>query len=134
MTASTMTLVVNGNAYKLSATNTASLTAVSPSDRQALLALLEALKRCDQAAGKTVEQAVAVAHRAQPVSTASHIHQAESVDSLKVERMGSGDVDALMARLIAEDQQNRKSQTKPRSLIKAAAVLLAVVVLLVMIF
>ena len=134
MTAPTMTLVVNGNAYKLSATNTASLTAVSPGDRQALLAVLEALKRCDQAAEQTVEQAVAIARRAQPESTPGHADQAEPIDALKVERMGSGDVDALMARLIAEDQQSRKSQTKSRSLIKAVAALLAVIVLLVMIF
>lgn len=135
MSAPTITVVVNGNAYKLSATDRVGLAAVKPSDRQALLTLLEALKQCDQAASQAVEQAVAAARRSQATGPSSHV-AAKSVpaEPLTGERMGSGDVDALMARLIAEDQQSRQSKSKPQTLIKAVAVLAAIIVLLVIIF
>lgn len=136
MGAPTITVVVNGNAYKLSASDIASLTAVKPGDRQALLVLLEALKHCDKAAGQAVEQAVAVARRAQPLVGAppSISISTETAEPLKAGRMGSGDVDALMARLIAEDRQSRQSQSKPFSLIKAIAVMTTIIALLVILF
>lgn len=139
----TITLVVNGNAYKLCATNVTSLKAINPDDRQALLSLLEALKHSDQATNQAVEQAIVVAHRVHfpSASQAARLEQnplkkanADAVSSLKGERMGSGDIDALMARLIAEDQQSRQSRPRVSLLIKAVAVLAVMLVLLVMIF
>ena len=133
MSDATMTLVVNGNAYKLSATDPDSLKAITPNDRKALLALLEALKRSDQAAGRALEQAVAVAHQAQAASPTGAA-PAQNAEPVKAERMGSGDVDALMARLIAEDQQSRKPVPNQRSVMKGFAVIAVVVLLMVIIF
>ena len=132
MSASTITLVVNGNAYQLSATNTASLRAINPCDRRALLMLLEALKYDDQLAPRIADRVLP-----QTCSTITDdviVEGSHITESLSQERMGSGDVDALMAKLIAEDQQSRKSQKNRPSMIKWAAMLVMAIILLVVIF
>jgi hypothetical protein len=50
------------------------------------------------------------------------------------ERLGSGDVDALMARLVAEDNRNRKSTPTREGVLKWVLGAVGAVILLVLIF
>jgi hypothetical protein len=51
----------------------------------------------------------------------------------KPERLGSGDIDALMARLVLEEKRSRKPAVTKRGIYKAIGVFVVLVVLLVFI-
>jgi hypothetical protein len=54
-------------------------------------------------------------------------------NDVKPERLGSGDIDALMARLVVEDNRNRKPVLTKHGIYKAIGALAVIVVLFVFI-
>ena len=119
--------IVNGNTYSLSAGDTQAIRAISAEDRRQLIALLEAVKeqeRLSQAAVQAVANQVGIGPEATLTSAPA---------SPSPERLGGGDVDALMARLIMEEKRNKKPPISSGSLYKWLGVTLALVVLLVVI-
>ena len=124
MQQSAITVVINGSAYSLRADDVAAVSAMPAADRQQLLALLEALKGAERTADRIVQNSLRVAAGAAP----------HGVDQVKPERLGAGDADALMARLVMEENRHKKPLPTRQSLYKWVTVFAVVVVLLVVIF
>lgn len=104
-----ITVVIGGNAYKLSLGNADAIKAMPTADRQQLISLLEDVKRQEAASNAAVNRAVT-----SQVSAAS--------PSLSgTDRLGTGDVDALMARLAMEEKNSRKSGISKSTVYKILA-------------
>ncbi|MCR8923463.1 hypothetical protein NO559_11805 [Dasania sp. GY-MA-18] len=124
MSTAPITCIINGQAYKLSADDSLAVQQMPVADRQQLLALLELVQRCDQQSKAAVQQAVQAASA-----------QADGASiKVKPERLGSGDIDALMARLIQEEQQHKKPVLTKARVLRNTLLLMAAIVLLVLIF
>lgn len=122
-----VTFIVSGNTYSLRAGDTEAIRAISGEDRRQLIALLEAVKeqeRLSQVAVQAAANRVGMGPEATLTSASS---------SPSPERLGSGDADALMARLIMEENRNKKPPISTQTLYKWLGVTLTVIVLLVMI-
>lgn len=124
MQQSAITLVINGNAYSLRADDVAAVGAMPAADRQQLMSLLETLKSAQRTADRIVQDSLRVAAGAAP----------HRMDQVKPERLGAGDADALMARLVMEENRHKKPLPTRQSLYKWVAVFAVVVILLVVIF
>lgn len=126
MEQSKITFIVDGNTYHLRATDSEAIREIPGADRQQLIALLEAVKQQDRLARAAVEQAAvqqAAVHGAgDPLAPGA----------VRPERLGSGDVDALMARLAMEEARGRKPGMSSGGVYKWAGGFVAVVVLLVL--
>ena len=131
---SIITCIVNGNAYKLSASDVQSIKKIPETDRQALVALWESIKLFDQASKKAVQQAVNSLNK--PVNSAVNpMGETPSVNvEVKPERLGSGDIDAIMAKLVLEEKQNKKTGLTKKSIYKVAVVIMVIIFLWVLIF
>jgi hypothetical protein len=131
----TITFILNDQTYRLCATDSHAMRELPVADRQQLITLLEALKQQDILARQAVEQAVARAKTGEATAAGeSKTGTQPQQQSVKPERLGSGDVDALMARLVMEDKLSQKSGLTQRGLYKviawAVAVIIALIVLL----
>lgn len=122
-----VTFIVNGNTYSLSAGDSQAIRAISGEDRRQLIALLEAVKEQERLSQVAVQAA------ANRVGMATEATLTSALSSPSPERMGSGDADALMARLIMEENRNKKPSISTQTLYKWLGVTLTVIVLLVMI-
>jgi len=122
-----ITFVVNGKTFSLRAGDKAALGAIPEAERRQLLALLDALKQQDERAEALVQGAVARAR------ATSRSPQGAAASAAPPERLGSGDVDALMARLVLEENRNRKPGPTRHDLYKWLLGFAGVVVLLVLI-
>lgn len=129
-----ITFVVNGQTYSLSANDTQAMQSMPSADRGQLIALLDAIKQQETLAAATVQQAL---ERAKTLSQTTLNQPATGAllqqPTPKRERLGSGDADALMARLIMEEQQNKKPGLTKQSLYKFVIGSAVVVVVLVLI-
>lgn len=121
-----ITFIVNGKTYSLRAGDRVALGAIPEAERRQLIALLDALKQQDERAEALVQGAVA---RARATSRSPQA----AVSTVRPERLGGGDVDALMARLVLEENRNRKPGPTRQDLYKWLLGFAAVVVLLVLI-
>ncbi|MDH4039407.1 MAG: hypothetical protein OEW92_05715 [Gammaproteobacteria bacterium] len=121
-----ITFVVNGKTYSLRASDSAALGAIPQAERQQLIALLEAVKQQDDRARALVQQAVDKAKAAAQGPQAG-------ARAPRPERLGSGDVDALMARLVMEEQRSRKPGPTRQDLYKWVLGVGVVIVLLVLV-
>jgi len=121
MQAFAITVVINGNAYKLRPGDAGAAGAIPASERQQLIALLGTLK---DAAGESP----VIGQDSGPVSAAL---TPQSVGQIKPERLGAGDADALMARLVMEENRNKKSVPTRQSLYKWLAIGAVVLIVLV---
>ena len=124
-----ITFIVNGKTFSLRAGDAAALGAIPHAERQQLIALLEALKQQDDRAAALAQVAV---ERARTTSRAPQAPAAASTP--RPERLGSGDVDALMARLVLEENRNRKPGPTRQDLYKWGLGFAAAVIVLVLIF
>ena len=109
-----ITFVINGRTFRLDPGMGEAIRAMPAEDRGQLLRLLEAVReqeRLSRAAVDAAAASVLVAGGAAGVGA-----------SPKPERLGSGDVDALMARLVMEEQRHRKPAISRASLYKWSAV------------
>tara|TARA_R110002110_G_scaffold415765_3_gene655332 strand:+ start:101179 stop:101565 length:387 start_codon:yes stop_codon:yes gene_type:complete len=124
-----ITFVINGNTYQLRADDPASLGKLAGADRDQLLDVLEAIRQQEQRA-----QAAAAQRAATAQTQGSTVDYAAQHATPKPERVGRGDVDALMARLAMEEKQTRSSGITRQGLYKFVGWTAAIIVLLVMIF
>ena len=124
MDESGITFVVNGNAYRLRPGDTGAAGAITAADRQQLIALLETVKDAERSAHRTAE-------RSQHTLAGANAYD---VEQAKPERLGAGDADALMARLVMEENRDKKAMPTTQVLYKWIAVFTVVVILLVVIF
>ncbi|MEH6584716.1 MAG: hypothetical protein V7754_22500 [Halioglobus sp.] len=123
-----ITFVINNNSYSLSATDVAGIRDMPSTDRQHLIALLESVKSAEALSRVAVENAVDTARKA---SAAPGVVRPVDYQAVKPERLGVGDADALMARLIAEENRNKKSGLTKQSIYKVFGGFAVVVFLLV---
>ena len=124
-----ITFIVGGKTYNLSAGDSAAIKAISTDDRQQLITLLEAIKHQDTLSKAAVQKAVDY------VSTPLHGAGRPIADKApKPERLGSGDADALMARLIMEEKRDKKPGLTKEGLYKVLAGFVVFIFVLMMIF
>jgi hypothetical protein len=129
MNSSVITFIVDSKTYNLSASNSKAIRAIPPGDRQQLIALLEAIKHQDSLAKAAVQTAVDY--------VTAPLHGADAPiqnKAPKPERLGSGDADALMARLIIEEKRDKKPGFTKEGLYKIVAGFVAAIFLLMVIF
>jgi hypothetical protein len=114
-----VTFVVNNRTYSLSASDTEAMRNIPAADRQQLITLLEAIKVQDSLARAAVQAAAeSVIAPSQAAIRAPETGNRTTHQDSKPERLGSGDVDALMARLILEEKQNQKPGLTKQGLYK----------------
>lgn len=101
MERSRITFIINGNTYSLGVDDVAAIGSIPAADRQQLLALLEAVREQEKRAAEIARTAVLKLH-----SPPSALPAGDR--PVVAERMGRGDVDALMARLIMEENRSKK--------------------------
>lgn len=119
-----ITFIINKIPYSLNVSDVEAIRDMPSADRQQLIALLESIKREETSAHSTVLPVAASASTAAyPGNTPAHPN----------ERLNSGDVDAMMAQLIMEENLNQKSGLTKQSIQKWTAVVAVVVFLLVLI-
>ncbi|MCB1699678.1 MAG: hypothetical protein H6985_17715 [Pseudomonadales bacterium] len=125
----TITFFLNGKTYSLRPGDTAAIGAIPSEDRQVLLALLESVKQQE-------DLAMAVARRAvDKARGASHgVTAPPGPRPAAGERLGSGDVDALMARLVMEENRNRKPALTRQGMYKWVLGSAAIIILLLLLF
>ncbi len=118
-----ITFIINDKTYSLRASDARAIRDIPSADRQQLILLLDAIKQQDALAQAAVQHAV---DRAQ-VSTKPPVNGPENGGTLdqkapKPERLGSGDIDAMMTRLIMEEKRDKKPGLTTQDLVKWAAV------------
>ncbi len=130
-----ITFIMNGETYRLRASDAKSIRDIPGADRQQLIALLEAIKLQDVLSRTAVQNAVdsvkvsTTTPLIRPENGGAPDHQAP-----KPERLGSGDIDALMARLVIEEKRDAKPGLTTQGLVKWVAGLAVAIFLLVLIF
>jgi hypothetical protein len=130
-----ITFIIDSKTYSLRANDAKAIRDIPSADRQQLILLLEAVKQQDALAQAAVQNAV---DRVQ-ISTKTPLNGPENGSTLdhkapKPERLGSGDIDALMARLIMEEKRDKKPGPTTQDLAKWVAGLTVAIILLVLIF
>lgn len=127
-----ITFIMNGKTYRLSADRPEAIRHIPKADREQLVVLLEAVKLQDDGSAAPVPSVeVKVAMTAPAAMPANNITKVQSV---KPERIGAGDVDDLMARLIMEEKRNKKPGLSQQTVYKWAGGILVFVLLLVLFF
>jgi hypothetical protein len=130
----TITFIINGTTYSLCASDTKAIRNIPTVDRQHLITLLEQVKDQERLSVAAVQQEMDKAKFYSRNATsvpAAAIQPAPN--DIKPERLGSGDIDALMARLVLEDKRSRKPALTKRGIYKGIGVFAVLVVLLVFI-
>jgi len=126
----TITVIINGKDYRLSADDPATLKHLPQAERTELLQLLEALKHERVRSPKAMQHAL----RTKPSAAAKTAQDQASAGLAQTGRLGHGDADALMARLIQEETLKRKPGLSKRGIYKFVGISALVIFLLVMIF
>lgn len=125
-----ITFVINGKTFSLRASDGEGIGAMPAAERRQLIDLLEAVKqheiRAREIAQRALDKAALTAGGAAAGTTPDYRPAGG-------ERLGSGDVDALMARLVAEDNRKRKSGPTRQDLYKWVLGIGVVFILLVLI-
>lgn len=127
-----ITFIINSNTYRIDPSDLNTIDAMSATDKQQLVELLVAIKRHDEQAKI---KAQALLKRANQVSTINQDKPTASVDQTtpRTERLRSGDVDALMARLAMEESSKQKAGLTKSSIYKFVGGLAVVIILLIVI-
>jgi hypothetical protein len=124
-----ITFVLNGKTFSLRAGDAEAIGAIPAAERQQLLALLEAVQRQEERARaiarKAVDKARMTSHGATAAAPAGSVMAGH-------DRLGGADVDALMARLVMEEERNRKPGLTRQGIYKWLLVAAIVIVLLVL--
>jgi hypothetical protein len=127
-----ITVTINGKTYSLCAANAEAIGNMPANDRMELIILLEAIKRQDRLSPGAAPKARDESRTSSPPSpparpAASNI----SPSGPKSERLGGGDIDALMTRLAAEEKRSRQPGISRAGIYKVTGGLLLVIFLLV---
>ncbi|MGH1472034.1 MAG: hypothetical protein ACRBCS_12620 [Cellvibrionaceae bacterium] len=150
MEKSAITFIINGNTYNLRVSDTEAIRKMQPLDRQELIKLLNAVKHEDELALAAVEQRINKARASQQSATsiptsAKTRHASTTPASTKTvssgqtlgektRRLGEGDVDNIMAKLMLEEKRAQKPIPTKNTLYKWIGISIIVIVLLFIIF
>lgn len=121
-----VTVVIAGNTYTLRSDDPKSLRDIPANDRDQLIAVLDALKAQREKSARLTQDTLAR-------STGNHMAARSAISknqNTPAERLGKDDVDTIMAQLIAEEKQQRRSGLRPATIYKFAAAIIVVIVLL----
>lgn len=121
-----ITCVINGNAYKLSAGDVSAMSNMPEADREPLLLMVDAIKAQQLKTQAALQQAL---HK----TTHSASAAAKPAEE-KPERLGAGDIDALMAKLVLEEKQQKKPPLTQQKIIKIMLAVVAAIILITLIF
>jgi hypothetical protein len=124
---SSITVVIAGNTYSLRVDDPKSLRDMPADDRDQLIAVLDALKVQRDKSLRVAQAAVA---RSSGIGTVAQSAVAEAQGAQPGERLGKGDVDAIMARLIMEERQKQKPGLQRSTIYKIAAAIVVLIILL----
>ncbi len=119
---SSITVVIAGSTYALRADDLRGMRDMPAGDRDQLIALLELLKAQREQSQRTAQVALAKSVGGGAVG--------ERAAMARGERLGKGDVDAIMARLAAEERQQRKPGLRRATIYKVAAGSFVIILLL----
>ncbi len=133
MESPTITVTINGSIFELNVADSDAIGRVPPAERQQLLELLEAIKQQNA----TVANDISPGHSDLDEGLVSNIrYDSNSVmgeqNSSTPERLGTGDADLLMARLIMEERANQKPGLTQRSMYKFIGGMAIVIILLLL--
>jgi hypothetical protein len=135
MTEPTVTVIIEGRTYRLCASDTSALRDMPTGDRQHLMTLLQELQRQDGLSRVAVQNALEHARSTSlPSANASGVGVSLAEQGKSPERLGSGDIDAVMARLVVEENRSRKPALTAPRLYKMVGMFAVAVILLVLIF
>jgi len=126
----TITIIIRGKDYRLSADNPATFNHLPKAERTELLHLLEAIKQERARSQKAVQNAL----QTKPPAAAKTAQDQASAGLAQAGRLGHGDADALMARLIQEETLKRKPGLSKRGIYKFVGISALLIFLLVLIF
>ena len=125
MSSDKITFVVNGHSYAISASEPETLTAIAATDRKALITVLEAVKQQQKASEQRADQILM--QTAVPISD-------NLATAIKPERLGRGDAEAVMARLILEEKAKQKNPSSERIFYKWIIGFAALVIMAILVF
>jgi hypothetical protein len=120
-----ITIIIDGSTYSLNPSDKASIKSLPIGDRQQLITLLEAIQLHEKQRHASARQAEGKANAAAALANTK-------LDAK--EPLGSGDVDQLMAQLVMEEKNNRKTGLTQQGLYKWMGITVAVIIFLVIIF
>ncbi|MFT4823738.1 MAG: hypothetical protein ACI9DH_000933 [Halioglobus sp.] len=123
MNQSAITFIINGTTYRLSADDSSAIRSIPEADRAELVALLQAVQVQDVISKNAIDAATA--------RMTAQMSRDQQIP--KAERLGSGDVDALMARLVMEDKGSRKPELTKQGVYKGVAIFAATVFIVIII-
>ena len=138
---STVTCIVNGKTYRLCADDTKEMRNMSSIDRQQLIDLLEVLKQQHSPVKPVVQPVVqsnivqsnvvqdVAPNIAQKNTDKEHVSEA----NLSAQSLGSGDVNALAARLLEEEKSKQKPPISKGAVYKWVGGITVVAMLLILI-
>ena len=122
-----VTFIINGESFSLAPDDVSAIQALRKEDKQVLISLLESIRQQEKRAEERINQATAqigLGTQDAPINQ----------DSSKPERLGSGDVDAIMQRLILEERQQKKPGLTQASVLKVTGGICLLILLLVILF
>lgn len=125
-----ITVVIDGNTYTLQVSDLQGIRDMPADDRSQLIRLLEVVKAQHEKSQRLVQEALL---KTASAATAGDTAVAAEQAAPAKERMGKGDIDQLMARLIAEERQQQKPAIQKSTIYKIVAVLVGIIVVLSMI-
>ncbi len=138
MPSSTITVVIDGRPYQLSATDADSLAKLSSEDRQQLITLLQAVQQTPLVPpAMASDEHKLVDINELPSLTGQVTPEPSQPTSISQEpdrsRMSGVEVDAMFAKLVAEERQNHQPLTL-QGLMKFIAIVTAIILILVYVF
>jgi len=131
-----ITITINDKTHHFDADDKAAMAKMEWQDRKQLIALLENIRQAEHITANAAEQKSApknISPTQSNTQNREHSDQDASHQTIREGRQGEGDVDALMNRLIMQEQQNRTSIPDRGTVLKWMLVFFAVVVLLMLI-
>ncbi|MFT7559719.1 MAG: hypothetical protein ACI93R_001634 [Flavobacteriales bacterium] len=132
----TLAFMINGKTYKICASDNESIRNLPKAYRPYLLTLLEAVKQQDDAS-LTSDTAKPLGQKPLTPKVSSEIKAAglnPVSPSAPSERMSSGDIDNVMARLIMEDKENINLGITKKGMVIFVVILMLIILSLMFVF
>jgi len=127
-------VIVNKKPYTLRPTDIEAIRTMPAADRQQLISLLEVIRQQENQTQASTQQVVD--RVSSPSYTATAVADAGNAPvhlNMSPERLRSGDVDALMAQLIMEENLNKKPALTKQSIHKWTAIVAVIVFFMVLV-
>ena len=127
MQTESISFTINGNAYTLKVGDINAAAKIPKADRQELIKLLATVKACEAKAQLSAQQSAKVTR---PVPHTPITDE----QTARPERLGRGDSDDLMARLILEEQRKQKPALTQKDIYKWVGIIAVAIIVLILIF